>query len=350
MKQGGSTAAGRLVRATAASVFANRLSAVLLLSLLLGSSVQSPAQPIAAAAPSVQVTVQGSQAESKAPPESQTSNTRPAGAAADGNAQPAEAAAGQASAHTVPVTHSTAICSILEEVAHENALPLNFFARLIWQESHFRPDSVGPMTRYGQRAEGIAQFMPATAVARGLLDPFDPRQALPKSGEFLAQLRDEFGNLGLAAAAYNGGPQRVRDFLSGARGLPEETRHYVFAITGHRIEDWVGPARQAAAEPPQVPDTMANCDDLAALLKHPAPLQLALAHGTAPAIMHASLTTVMPSSTQVSQRPVPSWCGGLHHPNASICGTVRARAPLPILAHSLRPRHHRAGMIQTSSR
>src|SRR5437870_3050543 len=84
----------------------------------------------------------------------------------------------------------------------------------------------------GQRAQGIAQFMPGTAAERRLLDPFDPVQALPKSAEFLRELREQLGNLGLAAAAYNAGPQRVRDWLSGARPLPAETHNYVLAVTG----------------------------------------------------------------------------------------------------------------------
>jgi len=75
------------------------------------------------------------------------------------------------------------------------------------------------VTRSGARARGIAQFMPRTASERGLLDPYDPVQALPKVGEFLRQLLQEFGNLGLAAAAYNAGPRRVRDWLEGRGGL-----------------------------------------------------------------------------------------------------------------------------------
>ena len=106
-------------------------------------------------------------------------------------------------------------------------MPLEFFARVIWQESRFRSDAVGPVTRSGERAQGIAQFMPRTAAERGLLDPFDPVQALPKSAEFLRELRAEFGNLGLAAAAYNAGPQRLRDYLAGRGGMPAETRGYV---------------------------------------------------------------------------------------------------------------------------
>jgi hypothetical protein len=65
--------------------------------------------------------------------------------------------------------------------------------------------------------------MPATAADRLLLDAFDPAQALPKSAEFLRELRAQFGNLGLAAAAYNAGPQRVQDWLAGKRRLPSET-------------------------------------------------------------------------------------------------------------------------------
>src|ERR1700761_9398679 len=125
-----------------------------------------------------------------------------------------------------------AICLMIESAARSNGLPLEFFARVIWQESRFQADAVGPVTRYGTRAQGIAQFMPGTASDRGLLDPFDPVQALPKSAEFLAELREQFGNLGLAAAAYNAGPRRVQDWLAGSGYMPEQTRSYVAAITG----------------------------------------------------------------------------------------------------------------------
>src|SRR5689334_23742980 len=50
------------------------------------------------------------------------------------------------------------ICLMIESAAREASLPLEFFARVIWQESRFRPDAVGPVTRSGQRAQGIAQF------------------------------------------------------------------------------------------------------------------------------------------------------------------------------------------------
>lgn len=130
------------------------------------------------------------------------------------------------------------LCLLLESAAHANGLPVEFFARVIWQESRFRTNAIGPVTRSGKRALGIAQFMPRTATERRLLDPFDPIEALPKAAEFLRDLRGEFGNLGLAAAAYNAGPRRVHEWMAGVGPMPSETRAYVRAITGASVEQW----------------------------------------------------------------------------------------------------------------
>ena len=131
------------------------------------------------------------------------------------------------------------ICLMIESAARDHGLPVEFFARVIWQESRFRANAVGPLTRSGKRAQGMAQFMPGTAAERGLLDPFDPVQALPKSAEFLKELWAQFGNLGLAAAAYNAGPLPVArwsymapaDPLLWIESIPYwETRYYVPAV------------------------------------------------------------------------------------------------------------------------
>jgi hypothetical protein len=157
-----------------------------------------------------------------------------------------------------------AMCLMIESAARANDLPLEFFARVIWQESRFQSDAVGPVTRSGQRAQGIAQFMPGTASERRLLDPFDPVQALPKSAEFLSELRNQFGNLGLAAAAYNAGPRRVQEWLAGTGPMPQETRNYVLAITGSPVEDWAGAAKNSKP-PDRAPNT--SCRQLMALLR-----------------------------------------------------------------------------------
>ena len=130
------------------------------------------------------------------------------------------------------------LCLLLESAARANDLPINFFVRLVWQESRFRSDAIGPKTRNGKRALGIAQFMPGTAAERDLLDPMNPVEALPKAAEFLRELRRQFGNLGLAAAAYNAGPTRVREWLAGNRSIPSQTRAYVWAITGATVDEW----------------------------------------------------------------------------------------------------------------
>jgi soluble lytic murein transglycosylase-like protein len=135
------------------------------------------------------------------------------------------------------------ICRELEQDAAENGLPVEFFARVIWQESRFNAMAVS-----SKGARGIAQFMPATADYRGLIDPFDPIEALKNSASYLHDLKAQFGNLGLAAAGYNAGPGRVAAWLAGRRALPAETRNYVAIITGWTADDWASPKPPETAE------------------------------------------------------------------------------------------------------
>jgi hypothetical protein len=127
------------------------------------------------------------------------------------------------------------ICHTLAQAASDNAIPEEFFTRLIWQESSFNPKAVSPMG-----AQGIAQFMPRTAAMRGLADAFEPLQALREGASYLGELRTTFGgNLGLAAAAYNAGPAAVEAWIAGrSSALPFETQAYVRIITGFAVEAW----------------------------------------------------------------------------------------------------------------
>jgi hypothetical protein len=127
------------------------------------------------------------------------------------------------------------VCSAVASVAQANNLPVPFFANLIWQESSFDSRTI---SRAG--AQGIAQFMPQTAVEVGLINPFEPIHALNAAGKFVSDLRKQFGNLGLAAAAYNAGPRRIADWLAKRGDLPGETRNYVIRVTGKAAEDWIG--------------------------------------------------------------------------------------------------------------
>ena len=167
------------------------------------------------------------------------------------------------------------VCRTLAQAAADNDLPEEFFTRLIWQESRFDPAAVSPAG-----AQGIAQFMPQTAAARGLTDAFEPLQALRESASYLRELRTTFGgNLGLAAAAYNAGPARIEAWLARRGSLPGETQGYVRIVTGHSAEEW------ASKAPPQVqpssPSTGERCIELAMLLVESPHRRLASAYSAA---------------------------------------------------------------------
>jgi hypothetical protein len=149
------------------------------------------------------------------------------------------------------------LCGALASVAKAHDLPVPFFANLIWQESSFNSETI---SRAG--AQGIAQFMPRTAVEFGLINPFEPIHALNVAGKFLRDLRDRFGNLGLAAAAYNAGPGRVVAWMAKRAELPGETRQYVRRITGRPAEDWTSADAKSDPEATLMP-AKAPCAEVA---------------------------------------------------------------------------------------
>jgi len=152
---------------------------------------------------------------------------------------PLERARAALAESNAPALSQNDLCSSLVDVAQANALPLGFFTNLIWQESRFEHEAISPVG-----AMGIAQFMPDVA-DKFEINAFDGREALPASGRLLRTLADRFGNVGLAAAAYNAGPKRVADWLAQRAGLPRETRDYVSLITGKPIEEWRGVKEKA---------------------------------------------------------------------------------------------------------
>jgi hypothetical protein len=159
-------------------------------------------------------------------------------------------------------TVEQALCRLIEGAARTQRIPHDLLTKLIWQESSFRPRVVSPAG-----AQGIAQFMPGTARERGLVDPFDPEQAIPKAAEFIAHLAEQFGNLGLAAAAYNGGPARVTSWFAGRGALPAETRHYVVAVTGRSAEEWAADAKERKNADEDV--SRQSCQQIVATLRVP---------------------------------------------------------------------------------
>ncbi len=152
------------------------------------------------------------------------------------------------------------ICEAVRSAAEEHDVPIGFLVRLLWQESRFKAAEVS-----SAGAQGIAQFMPRTAVEMGLKDPFDPLQAIPASARFLRKLYNQFGNLGLAAAAYNAGGGRIEKWLSRRGALPKETRAYVKIITGNKAEAWTD-ANNTVHMPTDLPDK-APCEGVGGLSK-----------------------------------------------------------------------------------
>jgi hypothetical protein len=132
-----------------------------------------------------------------------------------------------------PVSSRPLVCQTIEQAAAVNGLPSGFLARLLWIESRFHETAISPAG-----ALGIAQFLPTTAVQRGLVDPWDPFKAIAEAARLLADLKARFGNLGLAAAAYNAGAERVSAWLRGGAALARETQLFVLDTTGRRVEDW----------------------------------------------------------------------------------------------------------------
>jgi hypothetical protein len=163
---------------------------------------------------------------------------------------------------TVPIEQ---VCEALVDAAVAHSLPIGFFARLLWQESKFDQWARSPVG-----AMGVAQFMPPTAAEYGLRDPFDPIKSVAASARFLRELREQFGNLGLAAAAYNAGGGRIRKWLNGQSGMPEETRNYVQTITGHPPQRWTvqKPLEVSVALPRRAP-----CDGIEGLSRDADPAQ-----------------------------------------------------------------------------
>jgi hypothetical protein len=160
--------------------------------------------------------------------------------------------------------YSADVCRAIGVFAADFDLPPGYFARLIWQESHFDANAVS----YAG-AEGIAQFMPSTGRLQGLINPYDPAEELWRSARYLSVLAGRFGNLGLAAAAYNGGEGAARRFIAGTGYLAAQTLDYVRIVTGIPVTQWL------ADDPPEA-DYRLSADEPFG----PACLELAAGAGT----------------------------------------------------------------------
>lgn len=97
---------------------------------------------------------------------------------------------------------------------------VDVFEALIQRESDFDPTAVSE-----KGAMGLGQLMPNTAADLKVSDPFDPHQNLDGSVRYFTQQLQRFGSLELALAAYNAGPDRVKQY--GDVPPFEETEQYI---------------------------------------------------------------------------------------------------------------------------
>lgn len=127
--------------------------------------------------------------------------------------------------------NSNVIGKYRDQFAAEWNIPLNIARAIIKQESG---GNYKAMSKVG--AAGVMQLMPATAKGLGVKDRFDPAQNIWGGMKYLAQQYKQFGDWGLALAAYNAGPGPVKKY----KGIPPyaETQRYVKNIMKMAGMNW----------------------------------------------------------------------------------------------------------------
>jgi hypothetical protein len=114
---------------------------------------------------------------------------------------------------------------VLARAAQRWNVSATLLAAQLYAESGFNPFARSPAG-----ASGIAQFMPGTAAALGLRNPFDAEQAIDAQAHLMRDLLRRFAAVPLALAAYNAGPAPVA--ACGCVPPFAETRAYVAKIIG----------------------------------------------------------------------------------------------------------------------
>jgi peptidoglycan DL-endopeptidase CwlO len=165
----------------------------------------------------------GTSVQAQTVPEGQVVAIRrvvPGASASDTTAFPASTAGGPTQMGNVAVP--AAYAGTIEQAASSNGIPASLLAALLYHESRFEP---GVVSSAG--AEGIAQFMPATAAGMGV-DPTNPTQSIEGAAQLLGSYTRQFGSYSDALAAYDAGSSAVERY----GGIPPfaETQAYVPAV------------------------------------------------------------------------------------------------------------------------
>ena len=167
----------------------------------------------------------------------------------------------EAQGSAMKVNAKVAALSVKYNIAtKENAagLPANLIKAMIMQESRGNKDAIGPVTKSGERAGGLAQFMPKTAKQYNV-NRFDEESSIKGMIAYMKDLLKKYdGNLDKAIMAYNAGPGNVD---SGKANGFKETRDYLKKVKGYMggasgasfneeysFDDWLKEQEQFAVE------------------------------------------------------------------------------------------------------
>lgn len=130
----------------------------------------------------------------------------------------------QLATNAFPVALPSYLASIISDAAAKYNVDPNLVAAMAFKESKFNATAVS-----WRGAQGILQLMPKTAKALGVTDSFDVKQNVFAGTKYIASLLNRFnGNVEMALAAYNAGPERVAK--EGPRATAEAI-DYVAVIT-----------------------------------------------------------------------------------------------------------------------
>ncbi len=114
---------------------------------------------------------------------------------------------------------------IVEEKAKIYGVDAKLIKEIIKEESNWNVYANSP-----KGAMGIMQLMPATALLMGVSNPYNPEENIDGGIRYMKYLLERFnGNLNLALAAYNAGPNLVESL--GRIPNIAETQQYVARIS-----------------------------------------------------------------------------------------------------------------------